>query len=153
MDHEPVSFLARLKRHHIYRVATFYAIASYVLIQVANNVFPDFGVPRSSVRIVIAIVALGFPVVLLLAWLFVRPLDPEKLTHWQRRRWRLGAVLSAVVIAFVGISGTYVWKITAQSQAPVAAASEPAHTPAFAPPADSIAVLPFRNLSNDHKQQ
>ncbi|MGH8377950.1 MAG: tetratricopeptide repeat protein [Gammaproteobacteria bacterium] len=153
MDHEPVSFLARLKRHHIYRVATFYAIASYVLIQVANNVFPDFGVPRSSVRIVIAIVALGFPVVLLLAWLFVRPVDPEKLAYWQRRRWRLGAVLSAVVIAFVGISGTYIWKITAQSQAPVAAASEPAPPQVFSPPADSIAVLPFRNLSNDHKQQ
>ncbi|MGA9853381.1 MAG: tetratricopeptide repeat protein [Gammaproteobacteria bacterium] len=153
MNEEPVNFLARLKRHHIYRVATVYAIAGYVLIQVANNIFPDFGIPRSSVRIVITILALGFPVVLLLAWLFIRPVDPGKLFHWQRRRWRLGALFSAVVIAFVGVSGTYIWKITAKTQTPALATNISVPSAVFNPPLNSIAVLPFRNLSNDSKQQ
>jgi len=145
--------MARLKRHHIYRVATVYAIASWVIIQLSNGVFPDFGLPRTSVRIVIAIVALGFPVVLVLAWMFIKPVDPEKFAHWQRRRWRLGSLLSILVIAFASISGIYIWKVTSESSAPTALASATSEAAEFHPPANSIAVLPFQNLSNNPTRQ
>ncbi|MDE2139245.1 MAG: hypothetical protein KGJ17_01960, partial [Gammaproteobacteria bacterium] len=79
MAEEPLSLLARFKRHHIYRVATIYAIAAWIIIQLANGVFPDFGVPRTSVRIVIVVLLLGLPVVLMFAWLLIKPVDPEKL--------------------------------------------------------------------------
>ena len=153
MTDESTSFLARLKRHHIYRVATVYAIAGWVLIQLSNGIFPDFGLPRTSVRIVIAIIALGLPVVLVLAWMFIRPVDPEKLAHWQRRRWRLGSLLSMVVIAFVSISGVYIWKVTSESSAPAAGVPAVSEIAAFNPPANSIAVLPFQNLSNNPTRQ
>jgi len=153
MTDESTSFLARLKRHHIYRVATVYAIAGWVLIQLSNGIFPDFGLPRTSVRIVIAVIALGLPVVLVLAWMFIRPVDPEKLAHWQRRRWRLGSLLSMIVIAFVSISGVYIWKVTSESSAPAAGVPAVSETAVFNPPANSIAVLPFQNLSNNPTRQ
>lgn len=148
MAEESLGLLARFKRHHIYRVATFYAIAAWIIIQLANGVFPDFGMPRTSVRIVIVVLLLGFPVVLLFAWLLVKPVDPEKLVRWQKQRWRLGVLLTAVVVLFVGVSGAYIWRVTSQAalqpSPPVASA-----TTAFEPPLNAIAVLPFRNLGNE----
>ncbi|MGH8415151.1 MAG: tetratricopeptide repeat protein [Gammaproteobacteria bacterium] len=152
MAEESLSLLARFKRHHLYRVATIYAIAAWIIIQLANSVFPDFGVPRTSVRLVIVMLLLGFPVALMLAWLLIRPVNPEKLAHWQKRRWRLSLLLTAIVIVFVGISGAYIWKITAQSAFQAAQAPATASTPTFAPPPNTVAVLPFRNLGSGAMQ-
>jgi adenylate cyclase len=154
MTDDSTSFLARLKRHHIYRVATVYAIAGWVVIQLSNGIFPDFGLMRSSVRIVIAIVALGFPVMLVIAWMFIRPVDPEKFARWQRRRWRLGSLLSIIVIAFASVSGVYIWKAaTAELSAPAITTSATGEAVKFSPPLNSIAVLPFQNLSNNPTRQ
>ena len=149
MAEEPLSLLARFKRHHVYRVATIYAIAAWVIIQLANGVFPDFGMPRTSVRLVIMVLLLSFPVVLMFAWLLIKPVDPEKLARWQKRRWRLGLALTAVVILLVGLSGAYIWQVTSHGafQAPPPMAST--HIPEFKPPANAIAVLPFRNLGDN----
>ncbi|MHB8424159.1 MAG: hypothetical protein ACYDB9_03255 [Gammaproteobacteria bacterium] len=43
MADEPSSFMARLKRHHIFRVASVYAIAAWVLIQLGNSIVPNLG--------------------------------------------------------------------------------------------------------------
>ncbi|HVA54929.1 MAG TPA: tetratricopeptide repeat protein [Gammaproteobacteria bacterium] len=149
MTDEPTNFLARLKRHHIYRVASIYALAGWVVIQLANGLFPNFGLMRSSVRIVIAFVALGFPLVMVVAWMFIKPADPEKITRWQHRRWRIGSLLTIAVIAFVSISGIYIWKINSEYSNLTTTSSTANETAAFNPPANSIAVLPFQNLSND----
>ncbi|MDE2235417.1 MAG: tetratricopeptide repeat protein [Gammaproteobacteria bacterium] len=154
MTEQPTSFLARLKKHHIYRVATIYAIASWVLIQLSNGLLPDFGLPRSSVVIVIAVIALGFPVVLVLAWMLIRPVDPEKLARWQRRRWRIGPILSLIVISFAAFWIIIIWgKISAETAASAAKTTVSQEVAAFHPPPHSIAVLPFQNLSNNPKQQ
>ena len=152
MADEPMTLLARFKRHHIYRVATIYAIAAWVIIQLANGVFPDFGVPRTSVRLVIVVLLLGFPVVLMFAWLLIKPVDPEKLARWQRRRWRLGLLLTAIVIVFVGVSGAYIWRVTSQGALQVAQAPATASVAVFSPPLNAIAVLPFRNLGSSSMQ-
>ncbi len=154
MTEESTSFVARLKRHHIYRVATIYAIASWVLLQLSNSLLPDFGLPRSSVVIVIAVLALGFPVVLVLAWMLIRPLDPEKVTRWQRRRWRTGPLLTVLALGFaifwmILILG----KVSTESAKPAVKSPLLSETAAFNPPPHSIAVLPFQNLSNNKKQQ
>ncbi len=149
MADEPMSLLARLKRHHIYRVASIYALAGWVVIQLANGLFPNFGLMRSSVRIVIAFVALGFPLVMVLAWMFIKPADPEKITRWQHRRWRLGTLLTIAVITFVSISGIYIWKVNSEYSGSSTASSTASETTAFNPPVNSIAVLPFQNLNND----
>ena len=154
MTEESTSFLARLKKHHIYRVATIYAIASWVLIQLSNGLLPDFGLPRSSVVIVIAVIALGFPVALVLAWMLIRPVDPAKLARWQRRRWRIGPILSLIVITFAAFWIIIIWgKISAESAANTSKSKASQEVAAFHPPPHSIAVLPFQNLSNNPKQQ
>ncbi|HVA55922.1 MAG TPA: tetratricopeptide repeat protein [Gammaproteobacteria bacterium] len=153
MPGESTSLLARLKRHHIYRVASIYALAGWVVIQLANGLFPNFGLMRSSVRMVIAFVALGFPLVMVLAWMFIRPADPEKITRWQQRRWRLGSLLTIVVITIVSIFGIKIWNINSEYSASSTASTTTSEIATFNPPTDSIAVLPFQNLSNDKSRQ
>ena len=68
-------FFAELKRRKVYRVAVAYGVVSWLLIQIATQVFPFFEIPMWTVRLVIALLVLGFPVALLLAWAF--DLTPE----------------------------------------------------------------------------
>jgi TolB-like protein/Flp pilus assembly protein TadD len=63
-------FLTELKRRKVYRVAVTYAVLAWLLIQIATQVFPFFDVPTWAVRLVIVALVLGFPVALLLSWLF-----------------------------------------------------------------------------------
>ena len=152
--------MGRLKRHHIFRVASVYAIAAWVVIQLANSIFPDLGWPRQSVLILIVAVALLFPVVLVLSWMFIPPSkeNPAKFSSWQHLRWRLGSILTLVIVALVVISGGYLWRFNARHlKAETAAASTALTTPVSAAiismPAKSIAVLPFVNMSGDPQER
>lgn len=154
-NNRPGSF-ARLTQHHIYRVVTVYAIAAWILLQSTNSIFPDIGLSRADVRIVLVALLLGFPVVLVVAWTLIKPNDPAKLSRWQRLHWKLGAALSIGVVTLVVISGNLIWKVSkrhAQELAAAQSASRPAPASAFRPPADSIVVLPFINLTGDPRQQ
>ncbi|MDE2234699.1 MAG: tetratricopeptide repeat protein [Gammaproteobacteria bacterium] len=151
---EPLSFMARLKRHHIFRVASAYAVAAYVLILVANAVFPDIGLSRSEVRYIIAAAALLFPVALVLGWMFIPPSkqNPDRFSHWQQLRFRLGSVLTVVIVVLVTLSGIYLWHINEhyiKVESVAKTATTPAPSTATAIPTKSIAVLPFENLSTD----
>lgn len=134
-----LGLVARLKQHHMFQVASWYATGSYVLILVANAVFPDIGLSRDDVRYLIGALALGFPVALTLGWIFIPPSreDPKGFTRWKKMRWRLGTVASVVVTAFVIVSGTYLWRMNER------------HLGAYGPGAKSVAVLPFENMSAD----
>ena len=159
MTDESLGFLARLKRHHIFRVASVYAIAAWVLLQLANSVFPDLGWPRQSVLILIIAVALLFPVVLVLGWMFIPPSkdNPAKYSSWQHLRWRLGSVLSLIVIVLVAISGVFLWRANARrthvEQVAAVAAPATAIPSANGVLPNSVAVLPFANLSGDKNNQ
>ncbi|MGB9430387.1 MAG: tetratricopeptide repeat protein [Gammaproteobacteria bacterium] len=142
-------FFARLKQHHIYRVAVGYGTAIAVLIQVVARAFPYFGWAAAVPAVIIILIA-GFPVAIVLAWLLVKPADPASQTLWQKRHWKLGAVVTPVVIALVVVSGIYAFRFSERHAQQVAAEQA---TPIFNPPADSLVVLPFANLSDDPKQQ
>ena len=64
------SFFTELKRRNVYRVAVAYAVVSWLLIQIATQVFPFFDIPNWAVRLVVVLLVLGFPVALILAWAF-----------------------------------------------------------------------------------
>src|SRR6476660_6017667 len=64
------NFFAELKRRNVYKVAVAYAVVSWLLIQVATQVFPFFGIPNWAVRLVVLLLILGFPVALILSWAF-----------------------------------------------------------------------------------
>ena len=60
----PKGFFGELKRRNVYKVAVAYAVVSWLLIQVATQVFPFFEIPNWAVRLVVLLLILGFPVVL-----------------------------------------------------------------------------------------
>lgn len=63
-------FFIELKRRKVYRVAVAYVVISWVLIQVATQVFPFFEVPNWTIRLVILALMLGFPIAVILAWAY-----------------------------------------------------------------------------------
>jgi TolB-like protein/tetratricopeptide (TPR) repeat protein len=64
--------LSELKRRHVFRAVTVYAVAAWALVEVASTVLPVFPVPDPDaiLRILVFLVVLGFPVALVLAWAF-----------------------------------------------------------------------------------
>src|SRR3989440_11990279 len=64
------NFFAELKRRNVYKVAVAYAVIAWLLVQVATQVFPFLEIPNWVVRLVIALVVIGFPIALVIAWAF-----------------------------------------------------------------------------------
>jgi len=63
-------FFKELARRKVYKVAIAYVIGAWVVIQIAETVFPNIGLPDKSVTLVIGLVAAGFPLALILSWIF-----------------------------------------------------------------------------------
>jgi len=70
-----MSFFKELKRRNVVRVGIAYTVATWLLIQVTDIVFPRIGLPDSAVTLVIALLAIGFIPALIVAWAF--ELTPE----------------------------------------------------------------------------
>lgn len=66
----PPSFFAELQRRHVYKVGAAYAVAGWLLVQVVTQVFPISEVSAHAQRLFVGGVIAGFPVALVLAWLF-----------------------------------------------------------------------------------
>jgi adenylate cyclase len=62
------SFFAELKRRNVYRVAISYAVVAWLLMQIATQIFPFLEIPNWAIRLVIMLLALGFPIALILAF-------------------------------------------------------------------------------------
>src|SRR5947207_15910347 len=71
----PKTFFGELKRRNVYKVAVAYAIVGWLVVQIATQVFPFLEIPNWVVRLVIALVAIAFPIALIIAWAF--ELTPE----------------------------------------------------------------------------
>jgi len=154
------NFFAELKRRNVYKVAVAYAIVGWLLVQIATQVFPFLEIPNWIVRLVIVLVAAGFPIALVIAWAF--ELTPEGIKRTEdvglpagnvakNRTWIYVAVVGAALSVGLFFIGRYTAGNTAtprpgsqqlrrggQSEAATVAISQ-----------KSIAVLPFASLSED----
>lgn len=65
-----MNFMTELKRRNVFRVAALYAVGSWLLLQVGDILFGLMGLPDWALRIVLGILLLGFPVALVLAWIY-----------------------------------------------------------------------------------
>ena len=65
-----MQFLDELKKRNVIRVAALYLVASWLILQVGDLVFDAFEVPSWAMRLLIAILILGFPLALALSWVF-----------------------------------------------------------------------------------
>ena len=152
------SFFAELKRRNVYKVAVAYAIVGWLIVQIATQVFPFLEIPNWVVRLVIILVAIGFPMALIIAWAF--ELTPEGIKRTgdvdrsaqdtsTNRIW----VYVAVIGAALAVGLFFVGRYTAGNTTPGHDAS-PAPTEATTAIAQkSIAVLPLLNESGDPKDE
>jgi TolB-like protein/Tfp pilus assembly protein PilF len=72
-----MSFFAELKRRNVLRVGAAYVVVAWLLIQVAETIFPLFGFDDTPARIVVIVLAIGLVPTLIFAWAF--ELTPEGL--------------------------------------------------------------------------
>src|SRR6476660_5953833 len=63
-------FFQELQRRKVYRVAAAYVVAAGFIIQISSAVFPAWEMPNWTLRLVIVLLLVGFPVALILAWAY-----------------------------------------------------------------------------------
>ena len=146
----PKGFFGELKRRNVYKVAVAYAVVSWLLIQVATQVFPFFEIPNWAVRLVVLLLILGFPVALILSWAF--EITPEgikresEVAHEQSKTRHTGRrIIGLTIIVAVIAAGLLVFQLVRSKSAVTPRQSQAATSV----PEKSIAVLPFDNLSDD----
>jgi len=65
-----LSFLKELRDRKVGKVAVVYLVGGWLLIQVADVMFPALGLPAWTVTLVVALLIIGFPIALVLAWAY-----------------------------------------------------------------------------------
>src|SRR5712672_2320636 len=144
------NFFAELKRRNVYKVAVAYAVVGWLVIQISSTVLPTFHAPEWVVQTLVVLVALGFPIALIVAWAF--ELTPEGLKRTEdvdltAQGHRKSYLWIYVVIAGASLSiGLFfIGRYSAGTKSPAASSNQSA--------AKSIAVLPFANLSADKNDE
>lgn len=135
-------FFAELHRRRVIRVGILYAVVGWVVIEVASTMLPGLNLPGWTVTFVIALVVLGFPIAVIMGWMF--DLGPKDAASARSPTPQNRAIASAVDAP----------KAPDPASAPV-----PMPVPSLevqAPPAEdrhTIAVLPFVNMSGDTENE
>jgi len=147
------NFFAEMKRRNVYKVAIAYAVVGWLLVQVATQVFPFLEIPNWIVRLVIVLIAIGFPIALVIAWAFESTPEGIKRTAVAdaAREYSRGKAWICVVIvgALLSIGLFFLGRYTAGNATPRHDASPARTAAATATPQKSIAVLPLLNESGD----
>ena len=142
---KPASFFSELKRRNVYKVTIAYAVVSWLLIQVATQVFPFFEIPNWAVRLVVLLLVIGFPIAFILGWAFeltpegikrTEELDQMPQQQSKNRAWIYVVIIAGAISIGLFFLGRYTASFRAGAQ----------RTETFE---KSIAVLPFENLSDD----
>src|SRR5213595_1725756 len=125
-------FFEELQRRKVYRVAAAYIVAAGFLIQIASAAFPAWELPNWSLRLVIVLLLIGFPVALILAWAYdVTPqgIQATPTAPGGHRRRNIALLILAGVIISIA-AGFFLLPLASARKID-----------------KSIAVLPFQNLS------
>jgi hypothetical protein len=136
-----VRLISELKRRNVFRMAVLYLISAWLVMQVAEVIIGLAGLPDWSGKLVLAVLAIGFPIALVISWFY--EITPEGLalekdvpegqsiTHVTGRRMDF-VVISVLAAGLILFAGDKWWP------------REPLEL--------SIAVLPFDNMSADPEQ-
>ncbi len=157
-----MSLFAELKRRNVVRVGLAYAVIGWVVAQIAEFAFENFGTPDWVLKTVVVLLLLGLPFALYFAWEF--EITPEGVKREEDVDRSLsitpatGRKLDFVIIGALVIAlGYFVWErqagvgpVESSAGTNVAAVED---TPASGPDIRSIAVIPFVNMSSDQEQE
>ena len=143
-----MSFFQELKRRNVYRVAALYVVVSWLVLQVTDVVASVLALPPVVGQIVFLLLALGFPVALILAWVFeltpegVRKDEGSKtaaplMRQSQRKRIDV-AIIAVLAVALAWFAWHHDWGGSRGVDDPTEIRA--------------LAVLPLDNLMNDPEQ-
>jgi TolB-like protein len=147
-----MTFLAELRKRKVFQVAVGYLAVAWLLVQVTATILPAFDLPVWTLRLVVLLFALGFPIAVLMAWAL--ELTPEGLrldvgTRGGKRMLAIAATLMVVALGWFFLGHA----LPTQHVTQVAATHAASRPPQPKADAHSIAVLPLVNASNDPDQQ
>ncbi len=149
-----------LKRRNVFRVGAAYLVAGWLLIQVAETIFPLFGFNEGPARVVVVVLAIGFPLILIFSWLY--ELTPEGLKleqdvdrsssvthHTGKKLDKAIIVVLTIAIAYFAIDKFLLDPIrdSARDQSVAQQTRSDVFLERFGK--SSIAVIPFVNMSDD----
>ncbi len=142
------TLVAELRRRKVYRAAAVYLIGAYAIIELSDIVLPALGAPDGALLVVLILVAAGFPVAVLLGWMYDLGTaglerDPGDPSSTPARRRRTRAIAATVVLVSGAILGWSAWTLSSDDIVPVTAAEIPDFDPR------RIAVLYFDDHSPD----
>lgn len=157
-------FWAEMRRRHVVRFALGYAGAVFVLLQLAESVFPAFGIGEGGVRLLVIVGTLGFIPAIVLAWLYDITRDGVRRTEAggeQAARMQPLAIGGLLIVTVAITGGLGMW-LESQGTFDRAVADLDASSPGDAPvelvaydpnaPIRSVAVLPLRDNSSGGDQ-
>jgi TolB-like protein/Flp pilus assembly protein TadD len=130
------NFFEELQRRKVYRVAAAYIIAAGFIIQIGSAVFPAWELPNWTLRLVVVLLLVGFPIALILSWAYdvtaegIRATPAVSAPGTHRRRNLILLVATGVIVS----AGAGFFLLPRASARKID---------------KSIAVLPFQNLSDE----
>ncbi len=137
-----MGLISELRRRNVLRMAVLYAIAAWLIMQVTEVLMSVVGLPAWAGRATFAVLAVGFPIALIFSWFYeITPAGisrekdvdrSESITHVTGRR--LDFIVISLLCAAVVLFAYDKWWMGG-------------------PPEQSIAVLPFENMSGDPDQE
>ncbi|MGD8773337.1 MAG: hypothetical protein PVI25_09745, partial [Gammaproteobacteria bacterium] len=105
-----MSFFEELKRRHVFKAALLYLVASWLILQVADVLFPNLGAPDWAFKLVLGLLILFFIPVLIFSWAYeitpggLRRDREARLTHADSQRIdrRLNALIAILLALSIG---------------------------------------------------
>ena len=136
-------FWQELKRRRVVHVITVYASATFVIIELINNLAEPLKLPPNLLTVVVIVLAVGFPLAIILSWLYditsegVEKTKPiEEVKGGEKtvvpNAWKIATYISFVVI--VGLAVLNIVGGTNQLRAG---------------DIQSLVILPFENFTGD----
>jgi TolB-like protein len=171
-----MSLFAELKRRKVIRVAVVYAATAFAVLQAADIMLPQMGVPEWGLSLVVALIVLGFPIAIVLGWALEVTPEGVRVTpsaalddsaDGAATPALLGkrtlAVAGGLLLLGIGLGAGWFLKPPAPPAEPAAAAERAAPVAQMQVAAEiapvpeieatalarGVAVLPFENLSED----
>jgi len=146
MSGDRPDFITELKQRKVFRVAAAYVVVAWVALQFFDLVFDNINAPDWVMQLVMAVVAIGFPVALVLAWAFDVSRDGVRSAPGRSRAFTvLVAVISLVSLSYVAWSFLY----GSDDSPETTARTDDSGITVI----DSIAVLPFESFSGNREDE
>lgn len=150
-----MSFFSELKRRNVFRVGFAYLITAWLVAQIADVVMENFGAPAWFIKSLLVMLAIGFPIALIFAWVYELTPDGIKRDHevdrTQSITTRTGKRLNFAIIGLMTLAIAYLlFERQLDRDSPVqpeTIISQKASTTTEASQV-SVAVLPFVSMSS-----